>query len=99
MADYIISSFFHSNSCWKMSDLSELCRKLAFNTPISELLYVFPKCTMVLKILLGIAGAGYLPVCWCAGVLVLYIWELAWKRAIAYYCLQVSIDIFYSHHN
>lgn len=49
-----------------MSDLFELYTMLALNTPLSELLYAFLKCAMVLKALLG--TAGYLPVCWWASI-------------------------------
>lgn len=78
--------------------LSGLCRKLALIISISELFCVFINHAVVLNTLLDIDG--YLPMCWCARVLVnIYIWHQSWDRAIAYWCLQVSAEISYSHHS
>lgn len=93
--------------------LSGLCRKLALIISISKLFCVFINHVVVLNTLLDIDGYlptcwcahvldidGYLPMCWCAHVLVnIYIWHQSWARATAYWCLQVSAKISYSHHS
>lgn len=75
--------------------LSGLCRKLALIS-ISELFCVFINHAVVLNTLLDIDG--HQPTCWCARVLAnIYIWHQSWDRDIAYWCLQVSAKISYSH--